>query len=486
MRAAVYCRISKDTDGQAAGVGRQEDDCRAFCEQRGWPVTDVYVDNSRSAYDRRKVRPAYRRMMAAVHAGDVDAIVVWHLDRLYRHPIELEEIIELVERRAVAVATVTGGDYDLATTDGRAMARVVVAFARKEVEDKSRRHVRMHQQLAADGKWQGGGTRPYGYSCSSTGECTVDGCAHDRGASTIPAEAANIRAAAAEVLAGASLRGICHRWRDEGVATVTGRPWTSTSLRRILTSPHTAGLRAHKGAVVTEGRWPPILDRRDWERLNAILLDPARRTNEMGGTRRYLLAGVLLCGKCSARMVARPRDDKRRAYVCARDVGGCGGSGVLAEPLEDAVRLLLVAWVDKPAVERAVARTLSGDAEVDEQQLMDAIQADEASLAEWAVDADAGRITRGQLHALTRTISERIDAARRRLVHHHGDRQAATWDGHGTLLAVRWEAMSLDQRRAVLGTYVRSVTIGPAVRGLNRFDRDRLLPGRGGGIDWIR
>lgn len=58
--AAVYCRISDDRTGQRAGVQRQEEDCRALAESRGWPVADVYVDNDLSAYS-GKPRPADSR-----------------------------------------------------------------------------------------------------------------------------------------------------------------------------------------------------------------------------------------------------------------------------------------------------------------------------------------------------------------------------------------------------------------------------------------
>ena len=44
-QVAVYCRISRDAEGQRAGVRRQEQDCRQHCEGRRWQVTDVYVDS---------------------------------------------------------------------------------------------------------------------------------------------------------------------------------------------------------------------------------------------------------------------------------------------------------------------------------------------------------------------------------------------------------------------------------------------------------
>src|SRR5262249_47107225 len=77
--AAIYCRISQDSEGRALGVKRQEADCRALAERKGWPVGEVYIDNDLGAYS-GKPRPAYRAMLEALKAAAVDAVIVWHLD----------------------------------------------------------------------------------------------------------------------------------------------------------------------------------------------------------------------------------------------------------------------------------------------------------------------------------------------------------------------------------------------------------------------
>src|SRR5947209_1128271 len=113
MRAAIYCRISQDRSDEGLGVTRQEQDCRAQAKRRNWTVSEVFVDNDISAYAttrRRKTRPAYERMMDAIRAGAVGAIIVWHPDRLHRTPRELEDFIDLIEAHKVSVATVTAGD----------------------------------------------------------------------------------------------------------------------------------------------------------------------------------------------------------------------------------------------------------------------------------------------------------------------------------------------------------------------------------------
>jgi DNA invertase Pin-like site-specific DNA recombinase len=65
MRAGIYARISSDKDGEALGVERQLQDCRALCAKRGWTVAPdaEYVDNDISAAKPGKKRPEHERLM---------------------------------------------------------------------------------------------------------------------------------------------------------------------------------------------------------------------------------------------------------------------------------------------------------------------------------------------------------------------------------------------------------------------------------------
>jgi site-specific DNA recombinase len=92
-----------------------------------------------SAFDGRR-RPGYAELCELIAAGTVDVVVAWSVDRLYRRPVELEGLVDLVERTGTTVATVTSGRFDLATPEGRAMARVGAAIAASESERKSLRN----------------------------------------------------------------------------------------------------------------------------------------------------------------------------------------------------------------------------------------------------------------------------------------------------------------------------------------------------------
>jgi site-specific DNA recombinase len=160
--AAVYARISADKDGSQLGVKRQIKDCLELARRRDWPVAEVYVDDDISAFN-GKPRPAYRRLLADLKAGQRDAVIVWHLDRLHRQPKELEEFFDVCDAANVRHLASVTGDVDLATHDGRFMARILGAVARKSSDDMSRRIQRKLLERAEAGKPTMGGDRPYGY-----------------------------------------------------------------------------------------------------------------------------------------------------------------------------------------------------------------------------------------------------------------------------------------------------------------------------------
>ena len=111
--------------------------------------------------EQRQARPDYARMLTDIRAGRIDAVVVAQLDRLHRRPIELEEFINLADEKHLALACVSG-DVDLATDDGRFMARVMGAVARKEMERKCWRFKRAAEQRAETGE-QWWSVRPFGF-----------------------------------------------------------------------------------------------------------------------------------------------------------------------------------------------------------------------------------------------------------------------------------------------------------------------------------
>ena len=96
VRAGIYARISSDREGDNLAISRQLTDCEALAERQGWAIEERYVDSDISYPG--KLRPEYRRMLEDIEAGLIDAVVVYHADRLHRHPRELEDFIDSCQR----------------------------------------------------------------------------------------------------------------------------------------------------------------------------------------------------------------------------------------------------------------------------------------------------------------------------------------------------------------------------------------------------
>lgn len=161
-RTAVYLRISLDRNMDGLAIDRQREDCLKIASDRGWEITEEYVDQSKSATDKTKRRPAYDKMVADFEAGKFDAIICWDLDRLTRQPRQLEDWIDAAQERGLLMVT-ANGEADLTTDSGRLFARVKAAVARSEVERKSVRQSRSHVQRAQQGRAPKG-VRPLGYA----------------------------------------------------------------------------------------------------------------------------------------------------------------------------------------------------------------------------------------------------------------------------------------------------------------------------------
>ncbi|CAN5764427.1 recombinase family protein [soil metagenome] len=450
---ALYCRISQDTAGTALGVARQERDAREYCERRGWAVAAVITDNDTSAYS-GKPRPGYRRLLDGLENGDYDGLVVWHPDRLHRSPAELERFIDVVEATGAVVASVTAGDFDLATPEGRLTARIVGSVSRKESEDKSRRQRRKHLEIAEKGGLSGGGKRPFGYE--------------DDRLTVRESEAIEIRAAAARVLAGASLRSITVDWQAR-VPTPGGGTWKSVNVRRVLCSARVAGQRDHRGRTVT-AVWPAIIDADDAIKVRAIL-EANRRPGQVTA-RSYLLSGWMHCGACGTAMRSRPayrngRHAKRR-YACVLDKGGCGHCGITAEHTEALVTEAVLAVLDTPALTERIARR----EQTPEPSAGDDIGAIEARITTLAEMFSAGEISRSGWAAASASLDKRLGDARAAVAADAHDLGATVVVGDVSTLRERWPTMGLEQQRAIIGAVVDSVTIGPSTA--KRFQPDRV------------
>ncbi|MFL6137688.1 MAG: zinc ribbon domain-containing protein [Frankiaceae bacterium] len=130
----------------------------------------------------------------------------------------------------------------------------------------------------------------------------------------------------------------------------------------MLVSPRIAGLRQHRGQVVGTAAWEPIISAQDCDRIVARLDQQA--TSGRRAPRRYLLTGLLRCGRCENRLYSSARETTRR-YVCSAgpDHGGCGRLSAIAAPVEELIAEAVLYRLDTPDLAAALAGRAAGNAE---------------------------------------------------------------------------------------------------------------------------
>jgi len=455
--AAIYARISQDREANLLGVTRQIDDCKADAARRGWPVAEVYVDDDASAYS-GKYRPSYRRMLDDIGSGQIDAVVVWHLDRLHRHPKELEEFFEVCARAGVSQLASVSGDVDLSTGEGQFFARIQGAVARKESDDKSRRAKRKHLEIAQAGHWSGS-ARAFGYD--ATGKI-------------VPEEAAVIREMTRRLLGGESLRTLVRDLDARQVPTLRGARWCMQTLRSILKRPALAGLRTLRGEIVARGVWEPILSEDESLRVRALLADPSRRLTRPA--RSYLLKGFLFCDVCGTKLISRP-NHKRRTYVCGSGPGlaGCGRIYIVAEPLEEFITEAVLYRLDTPELAEQLQR--HDEPSAASSDLIAAVKSDEDQLDELTLVWARKQISLAEWLVARKEIEARLAHQRSQLRRTDRNRALRAVVGQGDALRLRWQGLNLDSRRAVVGALLDRVVVSRSrAPGRVIFDPDRLKP----------
>jgi len=396
-------------------------------------------------------------MLADIRDRRIDAVVVWHLDRLHRNPKELEEFFDVCDAAGVRhLATVTG-DVDLSSHDGRFHARILGAVSRKESDDKSRRATRKHLEIAQSGRWAGG-RRPYGFS-------------DDR--QLVPEEVDVIREATRRLIAGETLMSVARDFNARGIPTVRGKKWSGHTLKHIVIHPRLAGHRTLHERIVGPAVWDAVLTEQESQRARTILTDPARTLTRTA--RRYLLSSLLTCRLCGAKLVSRP-SRRRPAYVCATGPGfsGCGKISILAETLEAFITEAVLFRLDSPDLARALKHEPEANREAAETEV--ALATDQAKLEELVGFWADGKIESAEYFIARKRITDRLNVLRARFARVDRRSSVRRLVGDGERLRAQWSDLNLHQRRAIITAILDQVVVGPGVRGFNRFDPSRLEP----------
>jgi putative DNA-invertase from lambdoid prophage Rac len=124
MRVGLYARVSTH-DQQTLPMQLQA--MREYVERRGWTVGLEVSEIGSGAKEREK----RERLMKAARRREIDAIIVWRLDRWGRSLVDLVTTLGELGELGVGFVSLTEA-LDLTTPTGRAMAGLLAVFAEFE------------------------------------------------------------------------------------------------------------------------------------------------------------------------------------------------------------------------------------------------------------------------------------------------------------------------------------------------------------------
>jgi DNA invertase Pin-like site-specific DNA recombinase len=466
MLTVSYERISEDKTGEGAGVDRQHGDNKLLAQAKGRALDRRYVDNSISALDESKTRPEFEKLIADVRDGRIGMVIVWHLDRLAVRVSDLARLLQAAKPHQVTIAAVHGVSIDLSDPTGVAVATILVAIAEMERRHKGIRQAAANLQRASNGK-VGWTRRPFGYGRHTAKHGQQCDCpVKDGSVFIVEHEAVEYLRMVDAALNGATLASIAADLNDRKVPTSTGSAWGVTSVKRVLLNPRHAGRAVSNGKDHGVGKWDAIIDADTHERLIHILRDPRRKTAP-STTVKYLLSGMLTCGRCRNSMFASPYRGARGEYMIYRCPSGKGHLARRLDRVDAFIEELTLARLERPDAAKLFAPDVDLDRlrnqVVELRQRRDGIA---AMLADGLISVDAGR---DQATKLTTQITD-------------VEREIASATGHGPLSALAdaddvrhtWAELDVAAKRAIIGVLFSQITIEPLGKGfrLPEFEPD--------------
>lgn len=163
-RAAIYVRVSTARQAERdLSLPDQVAQCRAYCEQRGWEVVEIFSEPGASALD--DDRPVFQEMIYKATRADqpFDHVVVHSLSRFSRDALHSELYVRQLRKAGVDLVSIT---QDIGQDAGGEFIRKVLNVFDEHQSRENAKHVhRAMLENARQGFWNGS-RPPFGYGVS--------------------------------------------------------------------------------------------------------------------------------------------------------------------------------------------------------------------------------------------------------------------------------------------------------------------------------
>ena len=343
----IYCRISREKE---AGKDRSIDDQRLLGIELANKLGveyEVYVDEGISGTLAIKERPALFKLVQDTEDNKINMFYYYDHSRLEREPETYLSLSKLFIKKKIRCFTNSG--EVVFNPESIAFGTIMSALNKLSVEITRQKVKSVLKRNAENGKVHA--ISPYGYKKDENNLMIID-----------EEQAEIIKRIYTLSLSGVGTKKIADVLNNENVPTaynligkggtisvknkytntVTTRDkskitWSGGTIQRILSNTIYKGVRLFAGI---EYECPAIFDKHFWQKVNDNLKNNSN-TSGVSTEHKYLLKGLLRCGRCSRNYYGRTRVSKKdNYYTCSSKRitdNNCGNRSLNIDILDDII-----------------------------------------------------------------------------------------------------------------------------------------------------
>ncbi|MBV9549046.1 MAG: recombinase family protein [Alphaproteobacteria bacterium] len=458
----IWIRVSTEDQARGESPLHHEKRARLYAESKEWNVAEVYHLEGVSGKS-VAAHPEAQRMLADMRSGRITGLIFSKLARLARNTKELLEFSE--EFRAAGADLISLQEsIDTSSPAGRLFYTMIAAMAqweREEIADRVKASVPIRAKL---GKPLSGSV-PYGYM--------------QKDGKVVPhPEQAPVRRLMYELfMESRRKKAVARVLNERGYRTPNGLRWSYTAINRLLRDPTAKGvyrsnftMKNAEGKIVQkpESEWvlhqiEPIVSEELWDQVNAILSDQKDHLKKPGRSAVHLFSGLTYCAKGHKMYVPSRNPPQYRCWECGAKIPAADLEAIYHEELRGflfsdeqvaaQLELLDTTAADKDErvkhLERERERLLK-----DQDALFELYKAGGVNPAGFATRNRPMETRLGELADLIPTEQASADLLRINRLN------SAQVLGEARDLHSRWEGLERAEKRVVVETITRAITIG--------------------------
>ena len=349
---AIYTRISKDRKDQVSTDNQAE---RGKALAKTLKISyKIYEDKGISGTSDIKDRPSLFQLLQDIESGLVNKVYCYDQSRLERQPAVRFVLLDLFAKYDIDLyyesgkveddpeTKLVGGINSIVNNYYVQITKIKIKMALSSNAEKGKVHAippfgyhrDENSMYAIDDEYSQVVKDIYALSLDGVGTNKIAEVLNDK---KIPTKYNLIGKGTI------TTTNINHKLRKITVRDKTDVRWSGSSVRNVIKNKFYAGVRLYNGV---EYEVPKIIDLSYWYKVNDNLKKNRNNSGKVV-THKYLLKGLLSCGRCNRNYYGRARLSKKdNAYICSsrryKDLN-CNNRGINIDKLNEIIWLKFIA-----------------------------------------------------------------------------------------------------------------------------------------------